>query len=97
MILACAGVLVQAIAKIMFCIRTDLPLPVDPAMSVCGAFDLGERNRKLLSSSRTAMRRLSFPTVQSGRQLFHTLPGEGYAGFASQSPLQQHRVRLEPK
>jgi hypothetical protein len=32
-------VLVQAIPRMMFCINTDLPLPVDPAINVCGAFD----------------------------------------------------------
>ena len=34
---ACSGVLVAAMHRMMFCISTDLPLPVLPAMSVCGA------------------------------------------------------------
>ena len=53
--IACSGVFVQAIPKMMFCISTDLPLPVDPAISVCGALDFGERNKRPLSSSFTAI------------------------------------------
>lgn len=37
-ILACLGVFVHAITRMMFCMSTDLPLPVDPAIRVCGAF-----------------------------------------------------------
>jgi hypothetical protein len=44
-------VLVQAIPRMMFCINTDLPLPVDPAINACGAFDRGDRKSGVLSSS----------------------------------------------
>ena len=47
--------------KMMFCISTDLPLPVEPAIRVCGALIFGDRNSRLLSSSFTAMSSSWFP------------------------------------
>jgi hypothetical protein len=41
--------LVQEIPRMMSCINTDLPLPVDPAINVCGALVRGDRNNGRLS------------------------------------------------
>ena len=71
-ILACSSLFVQAIERIMFCIRTDFPLPVIPAISVCGEFSVGETNSSSLSSSLTATSSLWFPLLPSGDHRFQT-------------------------